>query len=192
MTIELKGNWDVGLAVDLHTVDSTYLGVDEYGHDHFDNVRSEIGELVYRLKYNGDASATKKIVDILEGLGEILVVEAIIPMPSTNKNRAVQPVPEIAQELGTRLNIPVLGDLLKKKEGGEELKNVEGPEERKKLLEANLYFEDTADIEDKKVLLLDDLYRSGATLSVATDLLRKEGKAKNVFALTMTKTRSRR
>ena len=43
-----------------------------------------------------------------------------------------------------------------------------------------------------KILLVDDLYRSGTTLRVATDLLKTTGKAEKVSVLTMTKTRSNR
>ena len=51
---------------------------------------------------------------------------------------------------------------------------------------------DTAnyDISGKNVLLLDDLYRSGATLTVATEVLLEAG-AKSVVVLTLTKTRSK-
>jgi len=54
MRYEIKGNWKKGLAFDLHTVASVYLGVDEYGHGRFDNTRSEIGELIYQLKYRSE------------------------------------------------------------------------------------------------------------------------------------------
>jgi hypothetical protein len=30
MTIELKGNWKRGFAYDVHTLDSVYMGVDEW------------------------------------------------------------------------------------------------------------------------------------------------------------------
>ena len=51
MSIELLGNWKKGFAYDVHTLDSVYMGADEFGHDHWKTTRSEMGELVYRLKY---------------------------------------------------------------------------------------------------------------------------------------------
>ena len=45
--------------------------------------------------------------------------------------------------------------------------------------------------EGKSILLFDDLYRSGATVSTITGLLRNEGKAKAVYLLTLTQTRSK-
>ena len=45
--------------------------------------------------------------------------------------------------------------------------------------------------EGKEILLFDDLYRSGATVSAITNLLKKDGKAKTVRLLTLTRTRSK-
>jgi predicted amidophosphoribosyltransferase len=41
----------------------------------------------------------------------------------------------------------------------------------------------------KNLLLFDDLYRSGATVSAITELLKSQGKAKAVYLLTLTETR---
>ena len=42
----------------------------------------------------------------------------------------------------------------------------------------------------KKVLLFDDLYRSGSTLNEITNTLYEEGGVSDVYVLTITKTRS--
>jgi predicted amidophosphoribosyltransferase len=49
---------------------------------------------------------------------------------------------------------------------------------------------DTPATQDKKILLFDDLYRSGATMNAITAALYEQGKAAEVFALTITRTRS--
>jgi hypothetical protein len=38
------------------------MGVNEFGRDVFDTVRSELGELLVRLKYRGDQSAAPEII----------------------------------------------------------------------------------------------------------------------------------
>jgi hypothetical protein len=65
MTFELEGNWKKGLACDLHTLGSTYLGEDDYRRKHWDTERSEMGQLVYDLKYGNDKSAIAKIIDLI-------------------------------------------------------------------------------------------------------------------------------
>jgi predicted amidophosphoribosyltransferase len=47
-------------------------------------------------------------------------------------------------------------------------------------------------VRGRRVLLFDDLYRSGATLSAAARALRDEGQVAEVRVLAVTRTRSRR
>lgn len=192
MTIELKGNWKTGFAFDVHTLSSVYLGVDALGHKKWESTRSEMGELVYRLKYRGDKTLVVKIVDLLGKYPGIDTLDAIIPIPPTNRSRTFQPVNEIARELGKRVNVEVLDNILEKQGGGQELKNVEGFDERKNILEQTLVLMNNYDLSGKNVLLIDDLYRSGSTLTVATDILYQQAHAATVSVLTMTKTRSKR
>ena len=60
------------------------------------------------------------------------------------------------------------------------------------MLRAAIKLKDAQATEGKKILLVDDLYRSGSTLMAATEVLYNIGKAKQVSALTMTYTRSNR
>lgn len=192
MAINLDGNWKSGKAYDLHTVSSTHLGTDEFGHDRFDNARSEMGELVYQLKYKGDKSKVQQIVALLDDIKGIEGFDFIIPIPPTKKNRPIQPVELIAEALGMRRKVAVAAGALTNS-GNEELKGITDPIARKELLDEALKLDSSQGrFKGRKVLLIDDLYRSGSTLRVATDLLYKEGEAAQVSVLTMTKTRSNR
>lgn len=190
MRHRLEGNWTKGLAFDLHTVASVYLGPDEFGHDRFDNTRSEIGELVYQLKYKNDQSAVARIIELLSAIKGIENFDAIIPVPSS-KARAVQPVDAIAKALGEQRGVPVLEGYLIK-EGNAELKGIHDPEERLKALESTIKISGKQDISGQRVLLLDDLYRSGATLNACCNVLKEQGGVGDISVLTMTKTRSNR
>jgi hypothetical protein len=73
-------------ALDVPTISSTYIGVDQFGHDRYDTKRSEMGELLYRLKYNQDTSVVPEIVETASSC----VVKAskepfdlIIPVPAS-------------------------------------------------------------------------------------------------------------
>ncbi len=150
-----------------------------------------MGELVYRLKYQSDMEALAEIVVLLDDIQSIETFDLIVPVPPTNKNRRVQPVPLIARALGERRNVEVREDLLTN-DGDAELKGISDPVERNARLKQAIKLNNPGAVAGKKVLLVDDLFRSGATLMVATDLLYRTGKARDVFVLTMTKTRSNR
>ena len=191
MSIKLEGPWQKGLAYDVHTLESTYLVTNESGRDRWENKRTVMGELVYQLKYRGEKRNVKKIIDLITArIKGLESFDAIVPIPPS-KNRNFQPVIEIAKELGKRKRVRVL-EILYKTGTDKELKNIDETEERKSTLKKTMKLSDGADISGKKILLFDDLYRSGATLEVAANLLLKKGKAELVSVLVLTKTRSNR
>jgi hypothetical protein len=57
---KIDGPWADGRVLDLHSTGSEFFGYDEYGHEQFDTRRTEVGELLYRLKYRSDASARRR------------------------------------------------------------------------------------------------------------------------------------
>lgn len=105
---KIVGSWVSGYALDIHTISSVHLGVNEFGHDVFDTKRSELGELLYRPKYNGDLKAADAIV---EATVEFVKpsrakFDLIVPVPPSGA-RKVQPVVVLATGIGKALNIPV-------------------------------------------------------------------------------------
>jgi len=72
------------------------------------------------------------------------------------------------------------------------LKSIINPAKREALLRNSLKLNPNIDIENRSILLVDDVYRSGATVRAVTDLLYNQAKVKSVYVLTMTKTRSNR
>lgn len=191
MVYRLDGNWHVGAAFDLHTVSSTYLGPNEYGHDSFDNKRSEMGQLIYDLKYGHDASKVARVVELLDVFEGIERYDVFVPIPQTNKRRPIDPVRLIAEALGARKGVAVVTDNLVNR-GGSEQKGISDPLKRLELLRQALHLKNPSVFNGKEVILIDDLYRSGSTFRTASELLYQVGKAKTVSVLAMTKTRSNR
>lgn len=70
-----------------------------------------------------------------------------------------------------------------------QLKDVHDKEERQRLL-ADLYAVDATQTCEKRILLFDDLFRSGDTLNNITFVLQNQGRTREVYVLTLTKTRS--
>jgi len=191
MTIELEGNWEKGFALDLHTTKSIYLGVDEQGHKQFENERSDIGELVYQLKYQSNKAIIPKIVDYVNrSIKGLNTFDYFIPAPPS-KSRQTQPVSLITNALGQSLQVPVLENIITKN-NPEQLKDIEETAKREALLRESLILSEGTDLTGKKILLIDDLYRSGATLRAVTDILYNKANVNKVYVLTMTKTRTNR
>lgn len=112
-----------------------------------------------------------------------------MPVPPSSQ-RAVQPVLVLGEGIAKGLGLP-FRDCVTRTRATPQLKNVTEPEKRKELLEG-LYDVDPAHTKGKNVLLFDDLYRSGATLTAVTDVLMGKGQAAGVYVVTITKTKSNR
>jgi competence protein ComFC len=138
LSIKLEGPWKKGYAHDLHTTESVYLGVDATGRDRWENTRSQMGELVYRLKYRGDRSVVSKIVKLLEKYRGLDSMDYIVPIPPSSPNRERQPVSTIAVALGKKVGVEVLTRLFAKTPGSTPLKDVDDPAERRKLLRKSM------------------------------------------------------
>ena len=188
---KIRGKWADGYALDLHTTSSTFLGYDGYGHPQFETVRSELGELLYKLKYRADPSAVDSIA---ETAAEFLTeksrvnVDLILPVPPSNTGRKRQPVLEVATAISERTGIELCLDGLVKVKQTPQLKDVFDFKERVAALEGAFAVE-KAKIQGKRVLLFDDLFRSGAAMNTITECLMTGG-VEVVYALTLTRTRS--
>jgi predicted amidophosphoribosyltransferase len=190
--MRLQGAWQSGYALDLHTVSSTFLGTDSFGHDVFDTTRSEIGELLYRMKYARDrttlASIAETVTEFLRGWNP--GVDALVPVPPSNTARQFQPVLEIARAVCERAGIPLCGQCIKKIRDTGQLKDVFEFDKWAAALK-DAFAVDRSLTDGKRLLLFDDLYRSGATVSEISRSLTSDGRAAAVFLLTLTRTRSR-
>lgn len=186
---EVKGSWDQGFVLDVHTISSTMIGYNEFGHPEFDTVRSQLGELVYQLKYKGDKTVIPAIVEAVAAFVSSWGIRpaAIVPMPPS-RQRGFQPVVELAGELARVLKTPLNVDLLKKTKTTPQMKDVGDFSARVAALEGA--FSSDKGLEGKMVLLFDDLFQSGATMNVAARTLKRQGLVKSVYALALTRTRN--
>ncbi len=108
-------------------------------------------------------------------------------LPPTRTYRTIQPVARLANELSGRLQIPVANGAIRKLKQFAELKNVYDAEERRRLLEG-AFEVNASKVKDQRILLSDDLYRSGATMNAITEVLVASG-ASVVYAFAFTQTR---
>lgn len=189
--IPIKGTWDEGFSLQLHTLSSTLVGINEYGYNEYENKYSEIGKLLKQCKYNKNLTAIPKLARIvIQRFKEISSFDALIPVPPTNQNRNFQPVSEIASLICKEAGIEFLDGIFEVR-SHPELKNVIEKQKRIEFLRNSVCLLTKPDIEKKKVLVFDDLYRSGSTLSIICDLL-KPLAPNRVCVLTLTKTRTKK
>ncbi len=186
---KLQGAWDDGCVLDRHVSKSEFIGYDEHGNPQFETTRTELGELVYRLKYRGDQSAVGPIAHAAYEFVRSWnpSVDVIVPAPPS-RAKPVQPLLQIADELGRLLKLPVDNKSVRKTKTTPELKNVDYAQ-RVDLLKGAHALEGDA-LRGRRVILLDYLYQSGATMNALARLVIETGGASAIFALALTKTRN--
>jgi len=146
--------------------------------------------LLYRLKYQSDRSAVAELVEVAASFVESWKpgADVIVPVPPS-RARAMQPVIILGGALGKRLGLSFAPEWVEKARENPEIKNIYDYDERIRLL-AGAYGVDRTRAQGRKILLFDDLYRSGATMNAVTAALYDQGAASEVFALAITRTRS--
>lgn len=189
--MKIPGGWREGYVLDYHTSSSTFLGHNEFGNPEFDTQRTEIGELLYRLKYRSDKTVVPTITHVAASFVRRWSppVNILVPVPPS-RSRSYQPVVDLAGKLSAELQIRILPDSVRKVTDTKELKDVYEYHKRSEILEGAFLVE-RKDVEGQAVLVFDDLYRSGATLNAITNLLYRDGNAADVYALALTQTRSK-
>jgi len=129
--IQLSGSWGKGFAFDMHTISSDMIGQYPNGKPIFDTKRTEVGDLLYKLKYNQDISALTKIINLLrqnERFVEFIKeIEVILPIPPSNKARKIQPVLLVAQKLSEEFNKELNVNVLDST-NNEQIKNIDSDE----------------------------------------------------------------
>ena len=186
---EINGNWQSGVALDLHTTSSTPIGYNEAGHMQFDTVRPPIADLLYQLKYKNNQGAAQGIIEAAAAFIQPhrAKFDILIPAPPSTA-RAIQPVYVLADGIGASVQIPVVKCVGTTRPTAQ-LKNENDPAKRKELA-SGLYSVDPQYTSGKSILLFDDVFRSGTTLNEITKVLLEQGQASSVRVLTITKTRS--
>ena len=187
--IKLHGNWDEGWALDQHTLSSEYLGDSPLGRPQFRTVRSEIGEAMYPLKYRGFVGIVPKIAELatelLKEKGLLSSINIVLPVPPTTQ-REFQPVFMIAEDLATLNDLFYSSEALVKT-STEAAKNMDSVQKMK--LPSTIQFVRSFN-RPCNVLVIDDIFDTGGTLTGCVRALRRDPNTQRVFVLTMTKKRT--
>lgn len=185
---QIWGNWDQGWALDKHSVSSVYIGDDDRGHPQFDTTRTEAGEATFQLKYRHDWTQVKPLAQALADhiYPKLADVGLIVPMAASNK-RIRQPVDEVAKELGRLLGVPVFCNILIKAHDGKSLKDLHTKKEKIEAIGNSLSVRDEISNEGRwNVLVVDDLFHTGASMEAACRVLRTYRKVGRIYVAALT------
>src|SRR3990172_277850 len=151
--VRIPGRWREGYALDLHTVQSNFLGDDEYGHARFDTKRSAAGDLLYGLKYKGDVSAVGELVEAAAFFVRSWAppIDTLVPIPAS-RTRNLQPVLAVGEALAPELKLEFSPTCVRRTREMPELKDVYQHDERWRLL-SGLHKVDRAIVRGTRVFL---------------------------------------
>ena len=185
---QVQGLWDAGWVLDKHTLNSQYLGDDAYGHARFETTRTEVGEATYQLKYKQDWSQVQPLAQSIADhiFPKLANVGFILPMPASAV-RPRQPVAEVAEALGKIVGKPVFLDTLRKASNGRSLKDLNTKEEKIEAIGDGITVNNQITNEGAwNVLVVDDLYHTGASMEAACKVLRAYSKVEKIYVAALT------
>ncbi len=116
------------------------------------------------------------MADKLGRLIKIWSPDVIVPVPMYAKKqraRGYNQAEIIACELGKIMHVPVNTQFLKRNKNTVPMKEVSGHDRSKNL--ENAFIADKNVVKYKKILLVDDIYTTGATLDACAAVLKKYG-----------------
>lgn len=189
--MKITDGWDIGYVLDWHVKSSEYIGDDEFGKPMFDTKRTEIGEALFQLKYRQDKTKIEPLAEtMVANLKSVFQTASfVIPIPPS-KYRATQPAVELARKVSEKMNLPFFENILLKNGTTSQMKNIATTKERIEALMGCFYINDAITNNGLwDVLVIDDLYSSGASLSSATQVLRNYTKIGKIFVAAFSRTK---
>jgi len=189
--MKIDGDWSAGLVLDWHVAHSEFLGHNQFGHPEYDTVRTEVGEALYQLKYRSDFTQIDTLAKtMVDAITETFpAISFVVPMPPS-KQRATQPLIILAQKVAELLKVPFFQNILLKNGTTPQMKDIDTKEEKIEALMGCFHINDAITNDGQwDVLIIDDLYSSGASLSAATQTMKTYNKIKNIYVATFTRTK---
>ena len=162
-----------------------FNGVLSYGY-----YNGVLKKLILEFKYNKNFVAGSILVDFLCDLiiENQIDIDYIVYIPSskkTIKNRGFNQCEYLAKEINKNLDISICNDVIKNKNVKEQ--KLLSKEERCKNIKGAFKLKTDKNIKNKKLLLIDDVMTTGATLYECEKLLKENG-ALSIKMLTVAKS----
>ena len=145
---------------------------------------------IYRFKYEGRKEYAEVYgKELAKHFGKLIKewkVDAIVPVPlhkEKEKKRGYNQAALIARVLGKELNIPVKEEMVKRVRVTMPQKELNGKERQNNL--KNAFKIGKNDVKLNTVVVVDDIYTTGATMDAVTECLKSAG-VKKVYCISLT------
>lgn len=149
-------------------------------------------EIIHRFKFNGAAYMGSKLGKIMldRFLLEELTVDCVIPVPMHKKKQAKRGYNQselMAKEVAKGLGVPYNGQVLVRNKYKAPMNKLDSNQRRMNIIDSYSIRNQGAklcNINNKSILLIDDVYTTGSTADECTKVLLDAG-AKKVYLLTL-------
>ena len=188
---QISGAFSDGYALDKHTASSVFIGHNEWGHKQYDTTRTPAGEAVFQLKYRGDFEQVKPLAKavVRNIVPHLPKIGLVMPAPASTA-RQRQPVHEVASAIAKRMEVPLFDTLIEKSAvaaNAGSLKNMNTRQEKDEALKGRYLLKKTIATNGSwNVLVVDDLYHTGATMDAVCRLLAQYDKISSVYVAALT------
>lgn len=147
-------------------------------------------QLIYQLKFGKKTAAGRALADLLashiKSLNINLSTFSVIPVPlhpSRRRQRGFNQAEVIAENLAKKMGLSLLNNVLIRVKATKAQAGIKNSEERRKNLENSFAAPYPALIANKNILLIDDVFTSGATINEAVKILKEAGAKKIIAAV---------
>lgn len=168
--VPLYGNWEEGYALGFS---GTFVGQQWE--------RTELGQWIYRLKYRGERAFALRIAErmasFLEARPDWLRCDFIVPIPPSRTDRAFDPLTAIVVALSRLTGLPVNFGALVRVRATPPQKDMVTEAQKELNVRGVFRVPFPEQVHQRRILLVDDFYDSGATLREAARTLRQAGVA---------------
>ena len=178
--IPLVGNFDSGYALGQY---SEQAGAQ--------TEKTQVGESLYRFKYQFDRDAGEELAnlaaELIKGQRLLRSSDFIVTVPPSFTSRPFDPISFLAERVSQRSKIRWERDVIRRARITKLQKRIFDKVGKEENVISTFRLSNPVLISGKKILLLDDLYDSGATTNQISQILR-QAKAHKIFCLVLAKT----
>ncbi|MCK4403766.1 MAG: ComF family protein [candidate division Zixibacteria bacterium] len=178
--IPLLGNFDSGFALgEYRTIEGAK------------RKRTKVGDLLHKFKYEQNRHAGMILADLASDFINSQIIfkssDLMLTVPPSFKSRSFDPVCFLAERIEERTQIRWERDVLTRTKLTKPQKSIHDREFKKINVLNTFQLAEPLKLDGKRILLIDDILASGATLNEVSAILR-EAKADKINVLVLTKT----